>query len=369
MFLAPQATVPIQGPSWGLAFSYNCTVVHQASDFSILSHRVPNTDFQNNGPYSEYRTLDGNARIRIFNVSLNEDINAINVQAIAELGYEHVGQVQRESGSLPPASECYNPIPQWGNKEMPYPGLHEPHVIELAVWQNLSTPTYFETQPTFNVTLSDTIPELFGAYNATMPFSNDSNPMAAVGVRCTSVSEVGTAHIDGRTASFSSFRRSESTYRLTSSGIQCAERLSLGVPHLLFSDITTNKDTAGWLTNFFSSVGKFPQAFSFQDFRAPGNQVTIQTSYLQAADLQRSLTRAFAFYAAQLLYNGGVGYVDRNGTYVLSNSTNEEAKAYVLDTVLVPGVIPPALVAVLLTLWAFGSLVMSVIYGFRHPRP
>jgi hypothetical protein len=367
LFLAPQATTPIDGPSWGLAFGFQCSVVNRLSDFTILSHRAEDTEFGDSGDYTEYTVLEGDARIRVFNVSSNADISAVNIQAVAEIGYDDAGQTTKEAASAPAASECYNPIPLPRDNTMPYPGLDQPQALELVLWQNLSTSVSLETKPAYNLSLTDTIPELLGAYNASLSYSNKSNPMQAIGIRCTSVSEVGMANLDGRLATFTDFRRSDTTSRNSGSGLQCVERLSLGVPNLVFANAVTGRDPGAWMTDFYSSVGKFQQSFTQLDYGpSTGSQVNIQSSYLQAAELRRSLTRAYSLYALELMYNSGVGYVDPNGTYVLGNFTNTGATAYTADTVLVPGVIPPALVAVLLTLWAAGSLTLSLIYGFRR---
>ncbi|KAK7709782.1 hypothetical protein SLS64_006023 [Diaporthe eres] len=364
LFLAPQATTPIDGRSWGLALGFQCSVVNRISDFIILSHRAEDTKFSDSGSYTEYTVLGGDARIRVFNVSGNIDISAVNIEAVAEIGYDNV---TKETSVTPAASECYNPIPLAGDKTMPYPGLDQPQALELVLWQNLSTSTPLETKPAFNLSLTDTIPDLLGAYNTTRGYSNESNPMQAIGIRCTSVSEVGMANLNGRLASFTDFRRSDTTSRNSGSGSQCVERLSLGVPNLVFANAVTGRDPAAWMTDFYSSVGKFRQSFAQQDYGPfTGSQVNIQSSYLQAAELRRSLTRAYSLYALELMYNSGVGYVDPNGTYVLGNFTNTEATGYAADTVLVPGVVPPALVAVLLTLWAVGSLTLSLTYGLRR---
>lgn len=364
VFLAPQAGVPISGSSWGLAVGYQCSVSTTLSDFTILRHRKPAANFTSD-TYSEYTVLDGNATVRVFNET---DTNvrylfANNIQAVAEIGYDNRGQIERQSGNAPPASECYNPM----DKDMPYPGLDQPQALELVLWQNLTTNNLFVVNPpTINLTLSDTIPELFGAYNTSQGQTTEAAgiPMSAIGVRCTSVSAVGTANLDGRHATFTDFQRSDYTQQAAgASGQQCAERLSLGVPSLLFSEALSSSSTpTEWLGSFFSSVGKYTQSFAQQDYNFGGSQVNLQSSYLQADELRRSLTRAYSLYALGLLYNGGVGYVGQNGSYVpTSEFVNMNATAYTRDTILVPGIVPPVVVAVLLTIWALGICILSAL--------
>ncbi len=371
LFMAPQAGTPVDGRSWGLAFGYQCSVVTSLSDFTILNHRKSSANFSSTGtPVGGYSVLGGNATINIYNET--NSAFAANIQAVAEMGYDDAGQTAQEAASPPAASECYNPIPLPGpnGESMPYPGLDQPQVLEFVLWQNLTTRASVVDPPVFDLSLPDTIPELFGAYktydsfNITPPY-----PMAAIGVRCTSVSAVGTAQLDGRRATFDDFQRSDSTQQAPShSGLQCAERLSLGVPNLAFAN-TLSGSSSDWLSSFFSSVGKFQQDYSEVDYEFGGNAVTLQSSYLQADELRRSLTRAYALYSLELMYNNGVGYVDANGSYhVQSEFTNAQAAGYTQDNILVPGIVPPVVAAILLAFWSLGSLILALLYGFRRQK-
>jgi hypothetical protein len=150
------------------------------------------------------------------------------------------------------------------------------------------------------------------------------------------------------------------------SGLRCAQSLSLGVPNLLFSPaLASNSNPSEWLSPFYASAGKFPQSYIQNDYMWVGYQVNLQSSLLQADELKASLLRAYSLYALALVYNSGVGYVDGNGTFVAASFVNTEAIVYVEDTILIPGIVPPVVAAVLLTLWALGSFVLSVLYGFR----
>ena len=370
IFLAPQAMadVPIDGRSWGLVLSYQCSVVTKFSDFTILSHRKTHVQ----PGTTEYDVLGNNATIKIYNQTTS-DVQALfaqNLQAVAEVGYDWPYRQEKMTGNPPSPSECYNPIdiPGPEAKNMPYPGMNdEPQVLELILWQNLSTryanPSYVEHPPLVNLTLPNTIPELLGAYqtqNTTSPF-----PMSAIGVRCTSSSEVGTAQLDGRRAIYTNLLRSDSTPSMPSN-LQCAKRLSLGVPDLPFSQQPkVDGQKAEWLSSFYGSVGKFLQGYSSTDHQSKGGRISLQSSYLQAEELRRSLARAYALYALELVYGCGMGYVDENGTYhEASQFVNEEAVGYTRDTVLVPGIVPPEVVVVFLGLWAVGSFCFGVLYGF-----
>ncbi|KAI1865839.1 uncharacterized protein JN550_008097 [Neoarthrinium moseri] len=368
LFLAPQALHPIDGSSWGLRFGYNCTVVTKLADFTILNHRQNRNGSSGVGS-STYTVNEGNAIIRVWNetdTSVRVHF-ANNIQAVAEIGWDEANKNQQQTRSAPAASECYNPIPLSRDESIPYPGLAQPQVLEFALWQNLTSTNFdVENPPTIDQSLPNTIPELFGArHTYDQDGAETQNPMAAIGVRCTSVSEVGTARVDGRLSTFAEFHRSDSTPKGTS-GLRCAERLSLGVPNLLFANALASSSPSEWLSPSYSSVGKYQQEYTQQDYMWVGNKINLQSSYLQAEELKRSLIRAYSLYALALVYNSGVGYISGNGTYVSDSFVNVDAVTYVEDTILMPGVVPPVVIAALLTFWASGSLILCALYGFRR---
>ncbi|VBB73824.1 Putative protein of unknown function [Podospora comata] len=378
LFLAPQSTTgaPMDGVSWGLLFSYNCSVITKLSDFTILRHRKNDNDFTSTDRWG-YEVLGGNATIEIYNqTSSHAKISfANNLQAVAEIGYHWPYRQKQTTTNIPPSSECYNPISIPGGSEaksIPYPGINDdPQVLEVILWQNLTSsgtgPDVIASPPTLTFSLLSTIPELLGAYS-TLSERNTTpaTPMSAIGVQCLSTSSVGYATISGRTATFSQFQPSNSTPVESLTSLKCAERLSLGVPHLLFSSSRADREKE-WLSAFYGSVGKFSQGYSRVGTHFIGNQVPLQSGYLQAEELKRSLTRGFGVYAMQLVYNDGVGFVDGNGTYrEVSEFVNGEARSYRRDTVLVQGIVPPVAVVVLLGVWAGGSVGFGVGFGFRR---
>lgn len=240
-------------PGSGVVYSSPGTDRSISAFVATLPNSLPeDTEFGDSGDYTEYTVLGGDARIRVFNVSGNSNTSPVNIQAVAEIGYDDAGQTNKETAAAPAASECYNPIPLARDNTTPYPGLDQPQALELRLWQNLSTSISLETKPAFNLSLTNTIPDLLGVYNASLAYSNESNPMQAIGVRCTSVSEVGTANLNGRLATFTDFRRSDTTSRNIGSGLQCVERLSLGVPSLVFANVITGRDPGAWMADFYS---------------------------------------------------------------------------------------------------------------------
>ncbi|KAK4201653.1 hypothetical protein QBC40DRAFT_223192 [Triangularia verruculosa] len=377
LFIAPQSSTgaPMDGVSWGLLFSYNCSVITKLSDFTILRHRKNSTD-PSADPWG-YEVLGGNGTIEIYNqTSTDARVKfANNLQAVAEIGYHWPYRQKQQTTNIPPSSECYNPISIPGGpeaKSIPYPGVEDdPQVLEIILWQNLTSSgtgsDFVNNPPALNFSLPSTIPSLLGAYT-TVPRSNSTpaTPMSAIGVQCVSTSSVGYATLSGQSATFSQFQPSDSTPVESATTLKCAERLSIGVPHLLFSSSRANRESE-WLSAFYGSVGRFSQGYTRVGTHFIGNQVPLQSGYLQAEELRRSLTRGFGVYAMQLAYNDGVGYVDGMGGWrEISEFVNGEAVGYKRDTVLVQGIVPPGVVVVFLGAWAAGAVVFGVMFYFRR---
>jgi hypothetical protein len=68
---------------------------------------------------------------------------------------------------------------------------------------------------------------------------------------------------------------------------------------------------------------------------------------------------------SRLMYNGGQGYSAPDGSHGAS-FINRNVTAFEATTVLQRGVVPPIYSAVLLAIWATGSMVLGVLYGFRR---
>ena len=360
VFLTPQASVPIQGNSWGLALSYNCSIVTKFSAFTLLKYRDPHPTLQESDagtPSLSYPILDNTAWIEVYNETYDKT-TADNLQAVLEVAYDYPDRQMREAASLPASSDCYFPLIQ-GNETAEYPGLDDPQVIEIALWQNLSTTTpEISDPPSYNTTLDFPIPELFGAYSTARTEYTKAYQMPAIGLRCISTSAVGTADVDGIPATFSNFQRSNTPR--PPSGAQCAPRLLLGVQKLLFHG-------AEWLGDMYSSVGKPTLDFvqdSEDDFT--GSPIPLQTSLLQASQLCESLLQAFSIYAAELVYNHGSGYLTAEGAYAPSSFVNANVTSYTLGTILTTGVVAPIAVATLLSIWAVFSIILGVCFGFRR---
>jgi hypothetical protein len=80
--------------------------------------------------------------------------------------------------------------------------------------------------------------------------------------------------------------------------------------------------------------------------------------YLQAEHLHRSLMRAFAVDALQLMYDGRNTFEGAARAETLRSSTPGK--------ILGPGVVPAYIPAATLAIWAAGCVVLGVRYGFRR---
>jgi hypothetical protein len=159
-----------------------------------------------------------------------------------------------------------------------------------------------------------------------------------IGVQCVGISRLGTAKLDLHTFTFESF-----------------------TPDLAFSDnigaITFGTSAArvlrqANLTHLFESVNA-PQP------QTEGGNSRYYQKFFQPEMLRRSVMRAHALDAIGLMYDNVDTLED---AYIQPNmSTTRPGKIIGLS------VIPPLIPAVLFCIWAFGCVVLGVIYGFS-PR-
>ena len=82
------------------------------------------------------------------------------------------------------------------------------------------------------------------------------------------------------------------------------------------------------------------------------------THYFQPHDLRKSLMRAYAIDALQLMYDG----IDTfENAHVAENLTASKP-----GKVLGPGTVPPHISAVLFGIWSLGCIILGLQYGFRR---
>lgn len=221
LFLGQQGSTPITGVVWGLMFSYNCSVVRSASEFTILSQNT--SSFLGGGDVTQLATPSGD-HIFAFNTS---SLMAYNIWAYSELGMSN----EREKGY------------QGNESFLTNDGASDRlNVLEYALWQVRTEASYGELTGLgyqFNDTIDVPITDLGAIYNKSPNGSyvinrdrfnmrmidssywekNDAFRVSEriiqvaepIGVRCVRGSEPGTAYVDAATSTYKSFQGTPNT--------------------------------------------------------------------------------------------------------------------------------------------------------------
>jgi len=355
IFLAPQTSAPFTGEVWGMVVRYHCKIVQELDEFIILSRR--NKSIPLSQPLTSYNVDDD--RIDVHYQPMNSSRN-INYAAVAELGYseERYGDTFSHYQT---ATQCYFNRSEGATE--PYPGLAKNSTLEMALWQTATDDHPLVSPPldpdTYNLTLeSGTIADLSGAYKVPSHDQKSVIPMEAIGVQCNSSSAVGTAKVNGITSRYSNFEPTDTP--ITQNVFQCAPRLALAVPNFIF---TGDLVTGSWSEDFFTAADA-PRSIFTSMLGDSVVFVLVRSTLLQAEQLGIALARAYSSTAVQLMYDGPQGYALGRVLYDGTNSTYENVTDYRPDLVLAPGVVPPALPATLLIIWAIISSYLSIRYGF-----
>jgi len=379
IFLTSQGDYPIEGTAWGLVIEYNCSAVSSLAEMTVLSHR--------NQSASDPFILSGSTSTRLYQaandstiIAANETLTGFaNMQGVVEYGYRTWPNTtaleafnEDPEAQFTKALQCY--YNQAENVTGDYPGIDdEPTVFEMLVWQNIPYAGFLDPAPVYDLHLDHNLTELFGAYNLAR-FSNTSGsqPMSAVGARCTSRASVGTASVDAAHSTFRGFVRSDTPISFQIN--RCAMRFGAQAMASLFGGVVTppsigtGSGGGDWLGTVFKSVGAPPPFYGQSAGGDPidaGTGQNVQLTYLQADDLRRSLLRMHAAYAVQLMYNGGQPFTAVDGSHV-TGEANPNVTMLQPGTVLAPGVVPAELPAALFLAWAVLGPLACLLYGFRR---
>jgi len=360
VFLVPQAETPISGKAWGLIVRYNCTTIQRSEDFTILSRRNGSVPLRDTSTaINFYEVGDFVIEIRNHTVRSDFDEKLLNYKVVSELAYSR--ETYGDSFfAAENSTQCYFNKSEAATNG--YPGLEHDSILELAFWQHATNNEGLIDPPLppsfYNFSIDTMVASLNGAYSvpSTERRSNSTIPMTAIGVQCKSSSALGSAEIDGITSTYKNFEKSDTPIVLNV--FACPPRLSLAVPQLIFN----NQDT--WPENFFTSA-EAPPTFLTSESGDNVVYVTVRPTLLQASELRRSLLRAYGTAAVQLMYDGGQGYSFAN-TGQRYRIENTNATAFEAAKVLGQGPVPPAIPGVLLALWALGSCLLSLLYGFNR---
>lgn len=183
-------------------------------------------------------------------------------------------------------------------------------------------------------------------------------PMSAIGVRCSSSASVGTARVDGATATFTDFARTDSPFSAARG--QCAPRLNSNTIGTLFSMSMPPGSAVNWLINLMN--GHVPSQQNLET--ADGGSERVRLNYLQPEHLRKSALRMYSSVALHIMYGNVNGFVSSESAM---GSVNPNVTGFEPGTVLKPGPIPPELSVVLFLVWTLMATVLCLLYGF-HPR-
>ncbi|KAH7081825.1 hypothetical protein BKA63DRAFT_463289 [Paraphoma chrysanthemicola] len=363
IFLAAQAENPIEGSAWGLLLQYNCSIIEKTTDL-----RVPQQSQRVCSSYTD-------------NLMTNKWVD--NLYAVMEMGYDtwpNKSSMDLLMKSDPNAvftknTACY--FNEASNVTGYYPNIDQEQIFEVLLWQSLLNISYGAAdtpRPQYNFTLPHNLTDLYAAYDYRgIPKSNNPPsqqnktaqlappPMSAIGIQCKAASSVGTAHINGKSSTYTSFVRTDTPINIQTA--RCAQRLTASVPSLVLPQVGQE-----WLSTLFSSAAAPPPLYassvtSDEDVDA-GYGYMVQLGYLQPEQLRKSMLGSYAAYAVQLMYNGGQGFTTRDGSHIGFHNPN--VTEFVAGTVITRGVMPAAIPVVLFVAWALVASVLGMLYGFRR---
>lgn len=361
LFLIPQAKNPVSGSAWGLRLSYNCSTVQSMSELTILpkknslqAHGTIDSTTDDaklgQGPY-------GSDVVSVFNTTVNNLFSYVELGAFSNISYYDYGANPKpdileyvmwqvrvykliEGGPdfkypfnntiSTPILDMGSPLVQNGN------GTFSPNATFLEIPQGKS----YKADPD---ALHHFVADGRSAYDSM--FAELAPPM---GVRCQCLSEPGTAKINPDDLSFDEFVRvsPEDPDPFEDMG-QTLRQSTKPFGHKLWNNLHNHK------TGFSDLLGSInmPPAPVFENREE-------YTHYFQPHDLRKSLMRAYAIDALQLMYDG----IDTfENAHVAENLTASKP-----GKILGPGTVPPHISAVLFGIWSLGCIILGLQYGFRR---
>lgn len=402
-FIAPQARDILEGEAWGLETSLNCTVVSSLSKFELLSQRnkdgtaprCPPINFNSSNFSPEYEGLPDLCDFDVYLLSpIDDQIYYIidPTSYLFPLGMMEIA-VQYDKSKYSGDSNFSD---------------SEPVLLEAALWQypitmaekcppleklvsndlGVSMPDF---QKTF--TLNELTTELLGE-----EADKDPKQLEAIGFQCRSSFRTGTATIDGRSGTYSSFTLQEADPIFSATPVP----LPTALPRIFRSEVSAALNLLE-----FNSVQAFDEAIDnlnldLTDFGMgslnPMAYIASNASWLQ------NIYKAVDAYYAQPLYCDDDGNVNVTLTSTwqqlqLINSTQfltsfiRAQKAYALEMtrptaregrestetswkgalniisptlIIAPGDLPPQVVVALLVVWALGCSFLGVTFGLRQ---
>ncbi|KAK2800119.1 hypothetical protein FQN51_006360 [Onygenales sp. PD_10] len=353
LFLVPQSDVPVSGKTWGLLIGCNCSIVRSFSEFTILNRR-PSFKIKPHKDSELYDDDYGGEAIRFFDNP--EEGGTSNMFAHAELGFQPPGIYGLNAFYLRSSD------------------FRRPSVLEYALWQGFIGQDYnlaeklpfnksidfpmadapspylqgengffYFNEKFYEVKNDSDVSEGGGSKTALMPTpspgSHSPQHMAApIGVRCIRHSMLGQAEVDWH-GTFRSFN--ETPFPEDSSNHESGEQFAFG---------SISDSIAGKFSELLTSTNS-PAVLRF----ALG---TYFPSYIQAETLYRSIMLAHAWDALRLMYDNSYTF---ESAHPYENVTGSRP-----SKIIGPGSVLPIYPGILLILWAFGCVVLGLVYGFRR---
>ncbi|PLB47642.1 hypothetical protein P170DRAFT_447573 [Aspergillus steynii IBT 23096] len=344
LFVAPQAQVPIAGRVWGLRVGYNCSVVDNVSQFTIVTdkRRMSNQNDEAGG------------LIYAYNSSSNAELSS-NLFAYLEMGISDASNTLEYDGTEP---NTFNPR-----------DISKTDILELMIWQ-VRWLVGYEAQTSefiFNDTINEPVvgaaqPIIRHSNGTFQPNSSFFDPKfsqlktedyvtdvlpravslaAPIGVRCTRFSALGYADLDAKASTFHNFTIGYPSFNHS--------RQEALVQRFGF---VANKILLQQYSNIFDSIS-LPTRTTYW------NSV-LYRGFLQARELQQSVMLAHAMDALQFMYDGVTSFEYSNLNPDLTSSRPGK--------VLTPGIVPAICPAILFVAWAMGCLTLGLRYGFVPRR-
>ncbi|KAI0118994.1 hypothetical protein F4814DRAFT_223065 [Daldinia grandis] len=354
ILLAPQASTPVSGKVWGLRAGYNCSMVKDASEFTILNQksvssynsRRDTVQGQDQLAWVRLETPSRQQHIYIFNTSSNK-VDANNLWGYVEMGVT----------VNPTEGEADQSINGTGSNSSSQDGVSKVGILEYSLWQATTRGAYHNYSD-FNSTLDPVIKGMGhplmqtpnGTFVTNNTFFNSSEydldidpPIGIIslappiGIRCRAVSDLGTAELNPMKSTFHSFKQTPD-------------------PPVNAENETPRLGTIARET----MLGRYSQIFTAINSPAPiaDSNSYLYRSYIQPQMLRKSIMLAFATDALQLMYDGTYGF---EGAWMNPNMTSSKP-----GKVLVTGTIPQNALAVCFAVWSVACTLLGVLYGFRQ---
>ncbi|RPA86948.1 hypothetical protein BJ508DRAFT_204003 [Ascobolus immersus RN42] len=366
LFITAQGRTPIQGKAWGTRLRYSCATVADRSQLTIIDRHVRREnktalyEFLKEARPENRRT----DRLRLWNhgdghsvgtkISWNKrGLNGSFIPTLLQVGisdFEGYGfalEYDEDAYEFPKLAKGTG-LPQYRyyNRTGAFINVttynKKEHVMEIVMYQFLNDLP--EKRPDL---LGPSYGELSDLSNEYTIFNTTYFPtpmrMSAIGVRCTSYSEVGNATINAATSSFSDFTPTDSSY-------------------FRFYDMPATEPVTGIVPfSFGPGTALLSQKLAIEGiFESDNNALGSQSTQKPSAQ-QLDPVLYVRPLGAERLKPGNQTDIRYYHAFV-----NGEVIGSQEATVLVQGVLPWEVVAALLSFWCICSVGLTLTYGFRR---